>query len=320
MSSDTGIWLGDAARAFAALHPADIATRDTIASLLGLATRRPSHKSMVRKTPDSDRNRQIKGQSTTEVPTLEARNDAKPSSTANDLPLLTPVRREVADLTGWGPGESLPRVTAEHLGGVPRHESLLAPRSASSIVNTLLARDASDGPVDVAAVVDAVARRRVLRSVPHEPRMTLRFGAQLLLDVGDGMELFIRDEEMLAQQVQRVVGAATHVGYFADCPLRGTGPGSIWTWDRYQPPHPRTSVLVASNFGIGGPLLHPGRSRLKEWMTFARMLADTGCSLVGLVPYPPARWPQDLARRITLVTWDRGTTVGAIIAQVHQQR
>jgi hypothetical protein len=75
-------------------------------------------------------------------------------------------------------------------------------------------------------------------------------------------------------------------------------------------------VLVVSNFGIGGPVLHAQRSRPHEWVKFAQLLAEAGCPVAGLVPYPSLRWPDDVAARIRLLTWDRGTTVGEVFARI----
>jgi hypothetical protein len=77
-------------------------------------------------------------------------------------------------------------------------------------------------------------------------------------------------------------------------------------------------VLVISDFGIGGPLFHPRRSRLEEWAKFAQLLADAECPVVGLTPYPPNRWPTGLTHYIPLLTWDRGITVGTVITRIHQ--
>jgi len=315
LSREADTWLADAARAFAALRPGDDATRAAIARLLGLAA--PTATSRLASGPAAgDQGRPSSRTLGPGGTAGQAPEPAEASRSLDRLPLLEPVGREAADVTSWSPGESMPRVTAEHLAAVPSYDPLFAPRSAVSVIHALLAQDARDGPVDVAALVDTVARLRPIREIPHERRLTLRFGAQLLLDVGEGMEPFARDEEMFADQVQRVTGTATPVGYFADCPLRGTGSGSISSWDRYRPPHAGTPVLVVSDFGIGGPLLYPQRSRLEEWARFAQLLAEAGCPVAGLVPYPPARWPADLARLIPLLTWDRGTTVGAVMARI----
>jgi hypothetical protein len=313
MSLDGDIWAGDLARAFAVLRPEDDASRTAIARLLGLTTR-------LAEPASADAGLPGPGQSRTTAPQQPAADEvsgeqarARHSRTLDGLPLLPPVRAQESGLIGWIGGASLPRVTGEQLAGALRHEPLLAPRSAFSFLHALLAQNADDGPVDVAAIVDAVARRQPLDGgIPHEPRATLRFGAELLLDVGEGMEPFLRDGDLLAEQVRRIGGTATQVTYFADCPLRGAGRDSVSSWDRYAPPHPRTKVLVVSDFGIGGPSPRARRSQPGEWRAFSRLLADAQCPVAGLVPYPPARWPASLARWIPLSTWDRGSTVGTV--------
>jgi hypothetical protein len=318
MSSEGDVWLGDAARAFAALHPTDDATRAAIAGLLGLSVSAPPAEPVQTQVGDSGR-----GSAPAITPAVDGtapapREETETAHPLDHLPLLTAVSSEAPRVTGWVADDSLPPVNAGHTASIPRYEPLLAPRSILSVVHALLAQDTGDGPIDVAAMVDAVAQRKPLPKIPLERRATLRLGAQLLLDVGDGMEPFLRDEEMLAEQVRRVVGKATPVYYFADCPLRGAGPGSVASWDRYRPPHPRTPVLVVSDFGIGGPPLHPRRSRPKEWARFAQRLADTECPVVGLTPYPPDRWPAGVARHIPLLTWDRGITVGTVITRTRR--
>jgi hypothetical protein len=314
MGSNADIWLGDAARAFIALRPKDDAARAAIARLLGMAAS-PRLESVRERPTDNQQSSRSTREQAISSEISGARSDTWSSRALDDLPLLTPIRTEPTGLTGWNADE-LPQFKAEHLGRVPRHEPLLAPRSVSAVLHALLAQDVADGPVDVAAIVETVARRQPLPEIPRELHRTLRFGVQLLLDVGEGMEPFLRDEEMLAEQVHRIVGTTTQVAYFADCPLRGTGSDSVSSWDDYRSPHSRTPVLVISDFGIGGPSLRPQRSRPEEWMRFAQLLTDAGCPVAGLLPYPSSRWPVKLARRIPLLTWDRGITVGAAFARM----
>jgi hypothetical protein len=312
MSLDGDIWVGDLARAFAVLSPEDDASRTAIARLLGLTTRLLEPAPADAGLPGFGLSRTTTPQQPPADAVSGRQASARHSRTLDSLPLLPQVRAQESGIIGWIGGESLPRVTGEHLAGVLPHEPLLAPRSAFSFLHALLAQNADDGPVDAAVIVDAVARRQPLGGIPHEPRATLRFGAELLLDVGEGMEPFLRDGDLLAEQVRRIGGTATQVTYFADCPLRGAGRGSVSSWDRYAPPHPRTKVLVVSDFGIGGPSPRVQRSRPGEWRAFSRLLADAQCPVAGLVPYPPDRWPASLARWIPLSTWDRGSTMGTV--------
>jgi hypothetical protein len=47
-------------------------------------------------------------------------------------------------------------------------------------------------------------------------------------------------------------------------------------------------------------------------------VARAGCLLIALVPYPPARLPERLTRRMRIITWDRNTTV-AVARQAAQR-
>jgi hypothetical protein len=317
VSRDEEIWVGDLVRALAALRGVqgrrDVGdvTPAAIGRLLGLTPRAVAGPEASSSPPlPESRHAPSPGP----APGDQAGGD--PADALDDVPLLKPAGGQRTAGEGWLPGESLPRVTIAQLGVQPPHMPLLAPRSATSAVRTLLAQQADDGPVDAAALVDAIAGRRPLPRIPREPMTTLRFGAQLLLDAGEGMEPFVRDEELLAEQVRQVAGTATRAAFFADCPLRGAGSGSAGSWDQYTAPPPQTRVLVVSDFGIGGPVLHARRSRPQEWTAFFRLLASAHCSVTGLVPYPPSRWPASIARQIPLVSWDRRSPAGALALSV----
>jgi hypothetical protein len=131
--------------------------------------------------------------------------------------------------------------------------------------------------------------------------------------IGESMQPFSRDEQVLANQVRRIAGVdRTSVLYFANCPVRGAGPGPRWTWRTYSPPKSGTRVLVVSDFGIGGPVLYLERSEEEEWRAFVMTVRRAGCTLIGVVPYPPRRWPHWLTNLLPSVTWDRSTTVARV--------
>jgi len=71
-------------------------------------------------------------------------------------------------------------------------------------------------------------------------------------------------------------------------------------------------VLIVSDFGIGKGLGFASGASPYAWARLARRLKRAGHRVVGFVPYPPARWPADLARAIHLVPWDRATRAGRI--------
>jgi hypothetical protein len=191
-----------------------------------------------------------------------------------------------------------------------RHLPLLRPQSARAVLQALLAQQVEDGAVDLPALVHAVAVRRV-STLPRRRVSTLRYGVQVLVDNGEAMAPFAADQDHLVDQIREVVGKErTDVRYFADSPLRGNGPGPVWTWRRrYRPPPPGTPVLILSDLGIL-PRWDVSAARPAEWAAFARRLRAAGSTGIALVPCPPARWPAWVRRSFVSVMWDRSLTVG----------
>jgi hypothetical protein len=227
-----------------------------------------------------------------------------------DLPVLEPVAEHAVATPGPGDGEILPVPVADGTGG-HRRRPLLAPRSTDAILQGLLSRAVPDGPPDIAAAIRAIVTATPVNSIPRLPVPTLRFGVQILVDVGDGMRPFRRDQADVVHAVRGVAGAGnTAVRYFAGVPTRGAGPGPRWTWRDYQAPAPGTPVLLLTDVGIGGDPFGARRVTRSEWIAFFDLLARCECRAVALVPYPSRRWPADLPARCAMLTWDRHTTVG----------
>ncbi|MCZ4604892.1 hypothetical protein O3S80_14310, partial [Streptomyces sp. Lzd4kr] len=238
------------------------------------------------------------------------------------LPVLEPVAHEAPDFTDWAAVSSLDQVTDRHLTARPPLEPLLTERSSTAILNaalTTLVRD--DGEPDIDALVEAFARGIPLTRLPRAPRPTLRFGVQVLVDQGDGMQPYRRDQYELARRITGLVGAElTQIRYFADAPNRGTGPASPRTWQPYRPPSPGTRVLLVSDLGVGGPLLHPRRASVVEWYQVCHEIVRAGCTALALVPYPVSRVPAELTPLLSALTWDRTTTVSTVAALVGRRR
>lgn len=235
-----------------------------------------------------------------------------------DLPLLEPVGYDAPDVIDWAAVRSLDEVTVRHLNAQPPLEPLLTKRSSGAILNaalTTLVRD--DGEPDIDALVDSFARGIPHTRLPRAPRPTLRFGVQVLVDLGDGMQPYRRDQQELVRQITGLVGAElTQIRYFADAPARGAGPEGRRTWQPYRTPSQGTRVLVVSNLGVGGPLLYPRRSSVAEWYDVLDEIVRAGCTVLALVPYPVDRVPTELTRLLSVLTWDRTTTVSTVAALV----
>jgi hypothetical protein len=313
------IWLGDLARALAEIRPETDDDARVIARLLGLAAqvREDAQAEAAPDTAVPDPGPLDEWLSDDDEADQAGTGRAAPATQpSGDLPRLSPVgRRPAPKATGWGV-RSLPRVSADNLGRLPEREPLLAPRGGATILQTLIAAQIPEGPLDVPAIVEVLACRRVPERLPREAWPTLRFGVEVLADVGLPMRPFEGDQLQVIRQLRTIVGGQlTSVRYFADIPARGAGPGPRRTWRPYEPPDPGTRVLVLSDFGLAGPATYSYRGAPDEWRSFADTLRRGGCDAVALLPVPPDRWPRWLATLMPLVLWDRSTTAGrAVVA------
>ena len=327
MTATPEIWLGDLIRAVAAIPGGDD-TRRRIAALLGFTGEVPvSTPPIVVSGDESAASLTASLDTAAEWPEEDAsvpesaEPDREGDRPANDaVPELLPVDRVRAEMADWAQVPSLPAVTERSLAARPAAASLLAPRSTRAILHALLATMAGDGPIDIPRLIQELAEGRPVSRVPRKPYRTLRFGVQVLVDVGEAMELFARDQEELISRIKSVAGAENvAVSFFGDSPVRGAGPGPRRTWRTYCPPGSGCRILVVSDFGIGGPALHVRRSRPAEWQDFMVQVRRAGCRPVGLIPYPSDRWPAWLRLLLPLLVWDRDTTVGKTVMSVAER-
>jgi hypothetical protein len=203
-----------------------------------------------------------------------------------------------------GPSEdSLPR---------PPLQPLFKPQWARAIVSTMSRARSWNGPPRVADLVSAAARMKPLYRLPASVQETAS-GADVLVDVGDNMTVFGRDQEFLIALAQRVLGDAdVTVFCFSHSPERGVR--SQWDLeDRvYIPPRPGWPVLMLTDLGIGAKCSGHNPILASEWRGFAERIHAAGCRVIALVPYPRARWPKAPLGPLRVIQWDRVTEVGRI--------
>jgi hypothetical protein len=320
VSLPPAIWLGDAGRAVAALR-ADRDAVEAIVRLLGL---------LPEDAPPS-------GDLPPPVPPVPPPALPPPPP----LPPPTPSARavavaEVAHRTEVDGRADPP--TVERLDGppsamppLPSLAEVLAPPPPSAapvpadlfhadrqraVLTALCSGPASTGEPDVDAAVEIVARGEPLLALPPTVRPTTRRGLQLLVDQGEAMLPFARDQE----QVRRAIGLLTgpdgfEVVRFARTPLDppGAGPGPIWTWRTYRPQIPGQPVLVLSDLGVLAP--RGNRADVEDaWCRFAALLHEAGCPLVALAPTPLRRVSPRVRAALAVVPWDRPTGVRDAVA------
>ncbi|MFK0018781.1 hypothetical protein [Streptomyces sp. NPDC090798] len=234
----------------------------------------------------------------------------------NSLPLLDPSGEESPLPFEWT-APSLPPPDRSRLQAPLSYDPLLAPRSTSALLHLALSKQVDQGELDVERVVEQLSQGLPLESLPRRPVRTVRFGVQVLADLGVGMEPFSRDVHETVHHVRATVGHEhTQVAYFDHCPVRGAGPGPRWTWREYVPPAPGTRILILSDLGMGGPRLNARRGTRAEWERLVRTLAYAQCTAVAFVPFPEQRWPSWAAKLLPLVPWDRQTTAGWVATHI----
>jgi len=301
--------LGDLARALTHLAPENAMTREEIARLLGFGIRELSQLKTGPRPP-------VPSEPELPSPPLQPPTPPLDKTAPQRIePIFTEPLRPLRLLLD-GPSLEHPHTPSSSSQIV--FAPLLKPVWERNLISAAVATCAPTGPLDVPRLVDTTARGRPLRTIPRLPQPSLFRGVQVLVDLGEGMEPFARDQAHLLEELRRIVGTeSTSVAHFRNNPLRGTGVNP-WTWGPYRPPHPGTPVLALTDLAIGGPVLDPDRSSEGEWLTFAARLAHASCPLVAFVPYPERRWPRRLKRQTALICWDRSTTVGAIFRRIRR--
>ena len=154
-----------------------------------------------------------------------------------------------------------------------------------------------------------IARAVLLRPLAPPPVLSqLRTAAsiQLLIDVGEAMEPYTADVAFLEDRFVDVAGADRVERHtFVGTPLRGVDRDVLTsTVEAWEPPPPRSLVVVISELGIGGPRRRRGRADAAEWRELAAEVAECGASLRILTPFGADRWPDGLADAAHVTNWE----------------
>ena len=186
-------------------------------------------------------------------------------------------------------------------------DPLFLPIWTRAIISATLATPRPSGQPDVPRIVRFLAQQQVMERLPQRFRQSLSLGVQILIDLGDGMAPFRRDQFDLAKRIRATVGSSLcEILYFQNCPIRGAGHSGVWSWRRYRPPVTGRPVLVLSDLSISP--IRTGAVQRDEWRTWGQELTLNGNPLIAFVPYPPDRWPRALDDTMMIVQWDRSTT------------
>jgi hypothetical protein len=308
------VFLGDLVRAFAVLQPVDEDAKRAVAATLGFDWGGPP-------PPPPPDPPTPPPESATWTPSAPVDHTTGGHAAVSPPPAPAPERRTVVPSTleaVAGPTEPppfevepLPPDTAE--AALPALEPLFVPRWTRAILAAALSTPVEEGPVDVDRLVEALARRQAVSRLPRLLLPTVRHGVQLLLDRSPAMTPFLRDQRWLEERIRRVVGVErVEARRFSACPLRGSGRGPVTDWERpYRPPPAGTPVVLLTDLGIGRPPGWDEWAGVDEWLRFADQVRRARCRPIAFVPYQPRRWPARLVRAMTVIQWDRTTTVAS---------
>lgn len=311
-------WVGGLARAIAALECHDDVTLTKVAQMLGLR-RLPAANVPSQGPVDTPVSTSSAGRVTEPKPAPrragEGASAPAPREPAPPMPLLNPVGTEFAVQRLWTE-PVLAEAPASTTSRRSFHQSLLPPRSQAAILRLLLSRVVREGPIDTERMITDLARGAYISELPRQPVRTLRFGVQVLVDIGQGMQLFIRDQQELLNRITAITGRhACDVRYFAGNPLsNGRGPG--WTWKPLTAPPRGTRVLLLSDFGQHRAGAGAERVDIATWQTAITTFQRGGCLPVALTPLPARRQPSWLRALMPVLTWDRTTTAAMAHARL----
>lgn len=299
------IGLGDVFQAIAAIAPDDPARWGEIAAVLGFEA---TGELGVPQQPDAP------GEAATAPPT-RPRDIVLAASTPRQegaLPVLPPASLpspgstpppflvEVATLPHEAPAGAAPIEP-------PPLQPLWPAATTPSLLRAAVVMPQADGEPDVDALVDALARRRGLQHLPRRRAWRIARDVVLLQDLGAGMDAFLDDMEPLLQALRQVAGQhAVRDEAFLGRPLEALERAGC---------HRGTAVVVLSDLGLGRLATAEERDPAR-WFELADAVARVQARLTVLTPWD--RWPAELAARLSLVTWDRGTGVAQVMHAVRQ--
>ena len=192
-------------------------------------------------------------------------------------------------------------------------QTLFVPNWTRALLISALSNYDSIGPINMDEIIKIISENKPLTEIPRIPWPTMVHGVQVLIDESESLEPFHKDQVYLKNIVLKVAGSdRTEIMGFIGCPLWGVQHGKFNDWSDYHPPSSRTTVLIMTDLGI---LRNPDiidRAGVRDWLHFAAIVRDAGCSLVAFVPYPSERWPKPLKDVMKIVQWDRTTSISTI--------
>jgi len=228
----------------------------------------------------------------------------------SSLPVLAPLEGRAQTPQPFLVGvTTLPREAETATAPVPPLRPLLAPATAPSILRATVVMPEPRGPLDLGAIVPALARRRLPARLPRRRRLAMAHDVVVMQDLGEGMDVFSEDAEAFVESLRQAAGRdAVRVGGFVGRPAEALAEVGM---------HRGTAVVVLTDLGLS-PLAGPDEQGSARWLELAGLTRRAGARATLLVPWPERRWPPEIAARLALATWDRSTSVAQVMRAVRE--
>lgn len=312
---DRPISLGDVARALDALAPKDEATRRAIVGALGFELAASSADDVDGESADAEDAGTV--DLTDRTPDPEDSINAGPETSRElQFNLKKRTSKRAPSHLSVPAGKPLEAAVDEDSLPPPPLEPLLRPDWSRAVVSTMARTPVPGGPPDVERMIAAACELHPLLSVPRA-MIDIAAGADLLVESGENMAVFARDQRQLVHQARRVLGAGdVSVFRFEVSPARGVYGANDERAIAYRPPRPNWPVIMLTDFGIGRDPAE--RAEDDEWFAFAAFIRREHCRLIALVPYPPARWPAGVGSAMCALQWDRRSNVRQVRAALER--
>ncbi len=233
------------------------------------------------------------------------------AATAQQLRKLESVPRTLRPPSWLTTGQGLEPSTTRR--SPPSTPALFGRIHRRGLLSSAVATLEAEGELDVAAIVNRLAQRQALSTLPLTLRATTRRGVQVLIDRGPGMAPFTDDQGQIIDVLDVLLADdRLEIHEFSACPVRGLLSKHDDELENWKPPRRGTPILVLTDLGLGGPRFGIERATVAEWLAFANSARTLGHALIGLIPYEAKRWPARLARAMALLHWSERTTVSKV--------
>lgn len=304
MTRVTLVGPADVLRALGELQPQDEATRASIVALLGFAPvgSQPNRGGQDPEDHGVDRDGQ---------PSLPfaPRKEAMPGRKASSMPARALLREGAPrQRSGSISGETIKPLALPPEGGGTGDRvsaaSLFRAEWQRATILTLISCTTRSGDVDIDALVDRVAQRKPVRTLPRLRRTRPARSVHLLLDRGLAMAPYRDDQADLAMHLQRLVGEdGLSTFLFSRDPARGVRRVGGTGTERYEAPSTATAVVITSWLAGAGDIL--GGLDFAGWCSFCRGLFGGGRPFVLLSPRSERHLPLAPRHGLVTVSWDR---------------